>query len=127
MVEATAISATLLLIGLSVFQVLLTMGVKLGRYAWGGKYEVFPLGLRVGSAISVLLYGFCAFTVLNQSTVINVVARSGWTNAALNIMTIYFFSGIILNAASRSKQERIVMTPLVTILSLMFLYVALRS
>lgn len=127
MIEIAALSASLLLLGLSFFQVSLIMGAKLGYYAWGGKHKVLPPGLRVGSGISVLLYGFFVFTILNQSTVINLVPRSGWTNTALNVISIYFFGGIILNAASRSERERNIMTPLVTILALLFLYVALRS
>lgn len=127
MVEVTAISATLLLLGLSVFQVLLIMGAKLGRYAWGGKHEVLPLSLKVASTISVLLYSFFILIILNQSTLINMFAQSGWTNTALNVITTYCILGIVLNVASRSTRERTIMTPVATLLALLFLYVALMA
>lgn len=42
------------------------------------------------------------------------------------VVTVYFFVGVLMNAASRSKSERAVMTPTVLLLAVLFLGVALK-
>src|SRR5687768_719411 len=52
-----AVSACAVLTALAVFQVALASGAPWGRYAWGGQHEgALPAPLRVGSAVSVLVY-----------------------------------------------------------------------
>lgn len=127
MAEAAAIIASLVLLCLGIFQLLLIAGLPIGKLAWGGQYTVLPLKLRLASATSVLLYLFFALIILNQAGVIGLFSMSGWTNTALIILTIYFFIGILMNAASRSKPERLAMTPVATVLALLFLYVTLAT
>lgn len=128
MIELAAFFAVLILAGFAVFQILLALGRPLGRFAWGGKYpEALPTQFRVASFIAVFLYAFFAFVLLNQAGVIEVVASEGWTKIALWAVTIYLFIGMLMNAISRSKSERMVMTPLTLVLAGLFLYVALNT
>lgn len=55
--KKAAIAATVVLTGLAVFQLLLAAGAPLGEAAWGGTTEgQLSTGLRVGSAISIVVY-----------------------------------------------------------------------
>jgi hypothetical protein len=128
MIEISALLATVLLIGLIIFQLLLASGQPLGRFAWGGQHPtVLPMQFRIASLVAVVLYAFFAFIILNQAGVIEVVARDGWAKTAIWILTVYLFIGVLMNAISRSKSERMVMTPLTLVLAGLFLYVALGS
>ena len=124
MTLAAAIVACLILAALAVFQALLIAGRPLGRYAWGGQHEVLPRNLRIGSAISILLYAVFAIIILESAGVADmlpdVVAEVGiW------VLTAYFALGIVMNGISRSKPERAVMTPVCVVLTLLCLVVAL--
>ena len=124
MTIAAAVLACLILAALAVFQALLIAGRPLGRYAWGGQHEVLPRNLRIGSAISILLYAVFAIIILESAGVADmlpdVVAEVGiW------VLTAYFALGIVMNGISRSKPERAVMTPVCVVLTLLCLVVAL--
>lgn len=45
---------------LAVFQAGLVAGLPLGRFAWGGQHIVLPSRLRIGSAVSIVLYAVFA-------------------------------------------------------------------
>lgn len=51
-----ALGLTVVLALLALFQIALALGAPLGRFAWGGQHRVLPPRLRVGSAVSVLVY-----------------------------------------------------------------------
>ena len=59
-----AVVGASLLGGLAVFQVLLIAGAPLGRFAWGGQNAVLPARLRIGSAVSIVLYAVFAVLML---------------------------------------------------------------
>ena len=67
-VRAAAIAATVGFAGLAVFQVLLAAGAPLGEAAWGGTTEgQLSTGLRVGSALSIVVYVVAAALILRRS------------------------------------------------------------
>lgn len=99
------------------------MGKPYGHFAWGGQYEVLPVGYRVASVSSIMLYIFFMTVILNQAGVIALFDPAGWPQTAMVAITVYSFIGIGMNAISRSKPERYTMTPIVTVLALLFLYV----
>jgi len=111
--------------GLAVFQVLLVAGAPLGRFAWGGQSEVLPTRLRIGSAVSVVLYGVFALLMLQAAGAVTVLPR-GPVGIAIWVLAGYFTLGIVMNAVSRSRPERLVMTPLVTVLAVAALVLALN-
>lgn len=128
MIELAAFFAVLILAGFAVFQILLALGRPLGRFAWGGQYpNVLPTQLRVASLVTVVLYASFAVIILNQAGLLELFARDGWAKTALWILTVYLFIGMLMNAISRSKSERMVMTPLTLVLAGLFLYVALNT
>jgi hypothetical protein len=109
---------------LAVLQVLVAAGRPWGRFVWGGRHEVLPTGLRIGSLISVLVYAAIAVIVLDRAGVVDVVPERVAVVGTW-VITAYFALGILANAASRSPSERAVMTPVSLVLAVCTLIVAL--
>ncbi len=122
---AVALVGAALLGGLAVFQLLLIAGAPLGRFAWGGQNVVLPTSLRIGSAVSVASYGFFALLMLQTAGAFAVLPR-GLVGVAMWVLTAFFAIGVALNAASRSRGERLVMTPVVLVLTAVCLVLALH-
>jgi hypothetical protein len=116
--------ALALLAALAVFQGLLVAGRPLGRFAWGGQHVVLPAHLRIGSVASIVLYAGFAVLVL-QSAGRLALLPDGFAGVAIWVLAGYFILGIGLNAVSRSRPERLVMTPVVTLLAAACLVLAL--
>lgn len=114
-----------MLAALTVFQLLLALGAPLGRFAWGGQHGVLPLSLRAGSLVSVVIYVLIAGILLARVDLVSPSVSEGVIRAATWMVVAYFFLGIGLNLASRSKPERAVMTPVVAVLCALSAVVAL--
>ena len=125
MTEAAAVLACVVLAGLAVFQVALVAGAPLGRFAWGGAHDVLPPRLRAGSAVAVVLYVLFALIILETAGLIAVLPGDALGRVGIWAITLYFFVGAALNAVSRSKAERAVMTPTALVLGVLCLIVAL--
>ena len=125
MILAVALVGAVLLGCLAVFQLLLVTGAPLGRFAWGGQHVVLPPGLRIGSGISIALYAVFALVMLQTAGAFAVLPH-GLVDVALWVLTGYFALGVAMNAASRSRPERLVMTPTVLVLALVCLVLALH-
>ena len=121
---AAAIALTVLLGLLALFQLALALGAPLGRFAWGGAHRVLPVRMRVGSLLAIVIYTVIALLALDRAGLVDLVPEpvavvGTWVAFA------YFLIGIPLNAISRSRAERLTMTPLVAVLALLSLLVAL--
>lgn len=125
MIESAATLASFILAGLAIFQLLLAAGAPIGNYAWGGAHRVLPLAFRLASLVSVFLYCCFSFVILSKADIISSSLPSSVIGISMWVLTAYFTLGILMNAASRSKNEKRVMTPIVSILALLFLYVAI--
>lgn len=124
MIEFIAYLACGVLAALSLFQTALIFGAPIGHFAWGGTHRVLPMKLRIGSVVAVLLYGLFAVFILNKAGLMATLS-AGVTNVGVWAMTGYFALGIGMNAISRSKPERIVMTPVALVLAVLFLVASL--
>lgn len=125
MIETYALIACAVLLALALFQILLILGVPIGRYAWGGTHDVLPQNLRIASASSIALYIVFAAFILSKASVIDLVQNDSLVGVGMWVFTGYFFLGIFMNAISRSKKERLVMTPVAAVLAVLFLLVSL--
>lgn len=117
----------LILLGLSVFQLLLILGKPLGDYAWGGQHGVLPTNLRVASVFSIILYLVFALFLVSKAGMANIITNSSLLNGAMWAFTAYFVVGIFVNAISRSKKERMLMTPVAVLLAIIFALVTLAD
>ena len=113
-----------LLACLTVFQLLLVVGAPLGRFAWGGAHDVLPTRLRIGSVVSLAIYAAVALVMLQAAGAVRVLPE-GLVDGAIWVLTGYFAVGVALNAASRSRPERMVMTPVALVLAVCCLALAL--
>jgi hypothetical protein len=110
---------------LSVFQLALAFGAPLGRFAWGGGHERLPTSLRIGSLVSIALYAvFCAIVAERAGLAMLFPMRS-ISDIGIWVVTGYLGLGIAMNAISRSRPERLTMTPVVAVLFGLALVVAL--
>jgi hypothetical protein len=114
-----------MLVGLALFQAALALGAPLGAYAWGGQHRRLPPGLRIGSVVAVCIYAAIIIIALRRTGLIDWPSNGDWTEPAAWVVVAYLSLGLPLNAISRSRPERLVMTPIVALLLALALAVAL--
>lgn len=119
------IIALVTLLALTVFQIALILGAPIGNYAWGGQHTVLPKKLRFSSVISIILYLIFASFIATKIGLLTIVVNPATLTTGLWLFTAYFFVGIFMNAISKSKKERLVMTPAAALLAISFLIVTL--
>lgn len=123
-----ALSACAILGGLAIFQVSLAAGAPWGRYAWGGQHDgVLTTRLRVASLSSVLVYVLIALVLLWRADLVQGGPSEGVVHGLTWAITAYFLLGTVMNAVSRSRPERNVMTPVAAALFVLSLLVAVSA
>lgn len=122
--EIAAITALTLLGLLAVFQAILVCGMPLGRFAWGGQYEVLPRKLRIGSAVAIGIYALFAAFITSKVGFWQIVPSGTALNIGLWVIAAYLALGTVANLLSRSKPERYTITPVTLILFICVLVVA---
>jgi len=121
---AAAVGAGLLVF-LMGFQILLALGLPLGRAAWGGAHRILPTKLRWSSLAAVPVLAAAAWAVLARANLVPpgsdpfVVKILTWVFAA------YFALNTAMNAASKSRLERFAMTPVAAIVAASLVLVAM--
>lgn len=125
LVPACAIFATVILGALAVFQAALIAGAPLGHLAWGGRHKVLPPNLRIGSAVSIVLYALFAYIALARAGLSAPLISGTFTDVAAWVLTAYFAVGVVMNGISRSRPERFTMTPVALVLAALYLVLSL--
>lgn len=123
--QLAAFAACAILAGLAVFQGALIGGARLGRFAWGGQHDVLPAKLRAGSALSIVLYALFGYAALAKAGMAPLLGSETVTSIFMWVLTAYFALGVIMNGISRSKPERLVMTPTALVLTVLYLILAI--
>jgi len=122
---AAAIAFVVLLGCLVLFQLALALGAPWGRFAWGGQHDgVLPAGYRIGSVVAAVVYALIGSIALDRASVI-AWYPPGFTVVAMWVVFGLLVLGVLMNAISRSKSERSVMTPIALCLAVLALLVAL--
>lgn len=119
-----ALALTILLGLLALFQLSLALGAPLGRFAWGGQHRVLPARLRIGSAVSILIYALIGVIAWDRVGAIDVFGEP-FSEVAVWVVFGYFVLGILMNAISRSKPERFTMVPVTIVLSVLAFFIAM--
>ncbi|MDQ0678580.1 hypothetical protein QFZ30_001962 [Arthrobacter pascens] len=122
--QFAAVAACTVLAGLAVFQGALIGGASLGRMAWGGRHDVLPAGLKVGSAVSIVLYALFAYAAVAKAALVPPLVSESVTSISMWVLTAYFALGVVMNGISRSKPERLIMTPTALVLTALYLILA---
>ena len=119
-----ALALTIVLVALAVFQLALIFGAPIGRFAWGGQNVVLPTRLRVGSAVSILVYVLIDLVAWDRIRAIDVFPDL-FSQIAMWVIFAYFILGILLNAISRSAPERYTMVPVCIVLAVLSFFIAM--
>jgi len=119
---AAVIIATTVLAALSVLQGLVAAGRPYGRFVWGGQHETLPRRLRLGSVVSIVVYLAMAVVLVVRAA--DEAGSNSFVSTATWVLVAYFVLGIAVNAASRSRAERLVMTPTCAVLAVCALVIA---
>ncbi len=112
---------------MSIFQLLLAIGLPLGSFAYGGKYNKLPNNLRIMSIIAIGILVFASISVLARIGVIPIFEDSIVFIIAMWIFAFYFTLKTLANATSKSKSEQRTMTPLSLILAICCFIVAIGA
>lgn len=119
-----ALALTVVLGLLAVFQLALALGAPLGRFAWGGQHRVLPARLRVGSAVSILVYALIVLVAWDRVGAIDLFGEP-ISEIAMWVIFAYFVLGILMNAISKSRPERYTMVPVSIILAVLSFFIAM--
>lgn len=120
----SSVIVAILFMVIAIFQVLLSLGCPLGEFAMGGKYKVLPKKLRIASVVNALVLLFMGFVFLQHT---NVLISTNFlpTNTLVWIITVFLGMNTLANLISRSKKERLVMTPLSGLAFILCLFIVL--
>lgn len=114
--EYAAWTGTVLLGGLAVFQLLLALGLPLGKAAWGGKHRILPSGLRLGSLAAVGILAAAAWVLLARAGLASPGSEVLVVRIAVWVLAVYFGLNVGMNLVSKSPMERAIMTPVSALL-----------
>lgn len=108
-----SIAAAVLFSTLASFQAALAVGLPWGEAAWGGGRAELGMGLRVASGVqAVLAVGFALMVLRRAGHGVWAPLPLRWLPAATRVLTGYMVVGTVMNAASRSRIEQVLWTPI---------------
>jgi len=112
---------------MSIFQLLLVLGLPLGRLAYGGKYEKLPNNLRIISLSAIAIFVYAIIIVLERAGLITI-----FNNPMLVVISVWILAGYlafitVINAISRSKWEKRIMTLISLVLAVCCFIVAIAA
>jgi hypothetical protein len=123
LIYLSAILNALILLGVTIFHVFVSIGYPLGDFTMGGKHKILPKPYRFISALSALTLLFMITVFLKQAGVLSL--EIPYSKGFAWIFTIFLSINTLANLASKSKKERLIMTPLSTLSFLLCLFITL--
>ncbi|MFC0390810.1 hypothetical protein [Paenibacillus mendelii] len=118
---------SVIFLALAILSILLAMGLPYGEFAMGGKYKVMPKQMRVACAISVLIQLVAIMFILQAGNVISIDALETSAKGVCYFFAFYLIVNTFMNALSKSKKEKLVMTPLAFLTAICFLITAMNG
>lgn len=100
--------------------ILLALGFPYGEFAMGGKHKILPPKERIACIISAVMQLFGILILLHSGDIISLGFPLKVVRIACYGFAIYLSLNVILNLLSRSKKERMFMTPLSAIMAICF-------
>ena len=124
--QSVAIVGAIGIAGMSIFQILLAVGMPLGHAAFGGENRVLPKKLRLASAISVAILVAAFYIILARGGLFGKASQSSQVpRFGIWVLVVIFGVSTLANIASRSRWERLVMAPVGLVLAVCCIMVAL--
>lgn len=122
---AAGIVAAVITFLLAIFQLLLSLGLPWGEFAWGGSHQKLPKLYRAGSAVSGVLLIIGGLSVLSSMDVIELIPPDVFRNV-IPLLTVLFIGSMVGNFNSNSEKERKVMIPVSIALFCTYLIVTIQ-
>ena len=125
--DSAAIIASVIVVCLAVFQILLAAGLPYGHAAFGGENSVLPVKLRLASAVSSLVFFVAFYVVLARGGQLGGEQRFELVRIATWIFAALFAVSALANVMSRSHWERMLMAPIGLVLAVCCVILAFAS
>jgi hypothetical protein len=122
-----AIIGSLAFLPIVTLYIFLVLGFPYGEFAMGGKYKVVPKEKRVIFVVSIVIQLAAIATILQMVEILPLILSFPATQRVCFIFAGYFTLNIFANALSKSKKERIVMTPLSLVIAVCFWLTAIGT
>jgi hypothetical protein len=120
--------ATLLAVVLFAIMALMTalavLGFPLGEFTMGGQHKILPVNFRIMGAISLAVQAFIIVILLQAGGYIGLWFSLGATKNICFVFAAYLSLNTLMNAISKSKKEKYVMTPLSALMAVCLWVVA---
>ncbi len=104
--------AVVLFTGMSIFQFLLVLGLPFGHLAYGGKYKKLPSKMKIISLIGIVIFIFASLSILEQAEIITIFNNLMLVTVFVWIIAVYLAFITLMNAISKSRWEKLIMTPI---------------
>lgn len=111
-IEISAYALIIIFLVMFLFQLSLAFGAPFGKLAWGGVYNVLPASLRFGSFISAIIFLFGIMIVSEKALFYSLFYYPILADIFIWLFVVLFGLSTIGNLFSKSKYERLVMTPI---------------
>ena len=122
----TALIGSILFSIVLVLYILLASGLPYGEYAMGGKYKILPKKERIICIISVIVQTFAILVLLQAGRVFSFGFSDKTANLLCYIFAVYLSLNVFMNLLSKSKKEKLFMTPLSFVIAICFWLTALN-
>ncbi len=97
---------------LIIMSLLLLAGLPLGELTMGGQYKIIPPKMRIILVFQMLLQGWFLATILQLGGHIPFWFPINVTKVIGIVMAVFLSLNTVMNAISKSKKEKLIMTPL---------------
>ncbi len=123
----TAWIGAITLFAAAVLYILLALGLPYGELAMGGKHKTMPRNMRIVCGVSVVVQLGAAMVLLEAGGVNIAGLPVGIAKGICYFFAAYFSLNTIMNAFSKSKKERFIITPLSAITTICFFITAING
>lgn len=117
---------SLILISVIVLSVLLICGLPLGELTMGGRYKVWPKKLRMIAISQLITQIFALLILLQGGGVMPAIFPEKVIKNICFIFAGFFLINTFMNAVSKSKKEKRIMTPLSALCAISFFIAGLN-
>lgn len=110
---------------LAVLSLALFFGAPIGEYALGGRYKVLVGKQRLMALLALCVQLIGIFVLLRGSGILVAPLSDKVINICLYVYAGYLSINVLMNLASNSWKEKLIMTPLAAIISFCFWMIVL--
>ena len=102
-----AIIAVVIFVVISFLQLLLALGLPLGKLAFGGKYEKLPTKMRIMSLVAIGIFVLGALSVIERAGIITVFNNPIFVLVVVWVIAIYLAFNTLINAISKISKKNL--------------------